>query len=293
MRPRGLALAFALLLSLAAPAWADVWGYIDAQGVAHFAAEPVDERYELYYRSNQDDALRSQGRVRNLGNGATPGAEKSRLLAFFEVSPGYKAVQHLLREAADLHQLDPELLKALIATESGFDARAVSPKGAVGLMQLMPMTAERYGVKPNKAQRTEQLLTDPRINLFTGARVLRSLLDRYPGQLDLALAAYNAGEGAVLRAGNTIPPYKETQNYVKTVLQLHALLQPPPAVAQQKAQAQAQAQQAQAQAKVQPPVPVTALVPTQVGGAAGRGNMIPPLAAPSPLGVVARAPDFY
>ena len=264
------------LLCAVVPAWADVWGYIDAQGVAHFAAEPVDARYELFYRSNQDDDLPSQGLVRNLGLVPAAGAAQPRLLAYFEVSPGYKAVQHLLREAALQYQIDPQLLKAVIATESGFDAKAVSPRGAVGLMQLMPITAAYYGIKPGRSQRIEQLLAEPRLNLQIGAHLLHDLLQRHHGQLDLALAAYNAGIGSVQRAGNRIPDNPETRNFVKTVLQLHALLQPPPTVVAQR-QAQTPAQDR--------PGPAA-------GGALGRGNMVPVLTRTTPL-PLAPVPAVY
>ena len=142
------------------------------------------------------------------------------------MSPNYKAVKHLLREASETHGIDYELLQALIATESGFNAAAVSPKGAVGLMQLIPPTAERYGVKAEKDAPIHQKLTDPRTNIRAGASYLRYLINLFPGQLELALAAYNAGEGAVQRAGNKIPNYPETKNYVKTVMQLYTLLKP-------------------------------------------------------------------
>jgi soluble lytic murein transglycosylase-like protein len=156
-----------------------------------------------------------------------PSRSASKLLAFFDISPSYKQVKHHLREAAREHEIDYELLQALIATESGFDPVAVSPKGAVGLMQIMPATAERYGVRADRSAPVARKLTDPRTNVRTGARYLRDLIRMYPGQLELALAAYNAGEGAVQRAGNRIPNYRETQNYVKTVMQLYAMLKPP------------------------------------------------------------------
>ncbi|MDB5966465.1 MAG: Lytic transglycosylase, catalytic, partial [Polaromonas sp.] len=151
----------------------------------------------------------------------------ARLIAFFEISPFYKQVKHHLREASRAHDIDYELLQALIATESGFDPRAVSPKGAVGLMQLIPPTAERYGVRADKTAGVSQKLTDPKTNIRAGASYLRDLIDMFPGQLELAVAAYNAGEGAVQRAGNKIPNYPETKNYVKTVMQLYNHLKPP------------------------------------------------------------------
>jgi hypothetical protein len=158
-------------------------------------------------------------------DGKVPPASQT-LLAMFEASPSYKTAKAALRDASSKHAIDYELLQALIATESGFDAQAVSPKGALGLMQLMPATAQRYGVAADKRSTIEKKLFDPRINIAAGSRYLRDLIAMFPGQIELALAAYNAGEGAVQRAGNKIPNYKETQNYVQTVLQLYAYLKP-------------------------------------------------------------------
>ncbi len=220
-----------LLCFLQQPCHADVWGYIDARGVAHFASEPLDARYALFFRqgSPQDPRTRHERRE---AHDATPRAVAAPttppgLLAFFEISTGYKSVRPLLREVAASQALDHALLQALILTESGFDAKAVSPRGAVGLMQVLPTTAQGLGVLPEGPQTVEKKLTDPGINLRTGARHLRHLMNLYPGRLDLALAAYNAGEGAVARAGHQVPPIRETQDYVNTVLQLYQLLQPP------------------------------------------------------------------
>lgn len=217
----------ALGAALAPSARADVWAYVDANGVAHFTTEQQDERYELFFRDGEspgaETSLKKKGTPRPVAVPTAP----ARLIAFFEISPSYKQVRHHLREASRTHGIDFELLQALIATESGFNAGAVSPKGAVGLMQVMPATARRYGVSAGQNASVEKKLADPRTNIRAGARYLRHLLNLFPGRTDLALAAYNAGEGAVQRAGNRIPNYRETQNYVKTVLQLHALLKPP------------------------------------------------------------------
>ena len=115
----------------------------------------------------------------------------------------------LVAAAARRHGLDPELVRAVVAVESNFQADAVSPKGAQGLMQLMPATARALGVKD---------AFDPEQNLDGGTRHLRALLDRYNGDLERALAAYNAGEGAVERHGG-VPPYPETRAYVGRVLE--------------------------------------------------------------------------
>jgi soluble lytic murein transglycosylase-like protein len=113
----------------------------------------------------------------------------------------------IAREAAR-HDLPRALVEAVIAVESGFRQNAVSPRGARGLMQLMPATAKRWGV---------QDVHDPQENIAAGARHLRMLLDRYR-RVDLALAAYNAGEGALARFGERVPPYAETRAYVPRVL---------------------------------------------------------------------------
>jgi soluble lytic murein transglycosylase-like protein len=209
------AMVFAVLA--ASPARAEVWGYVDANGVAHFAAEKLDERYELFFRGGESFDTASGGSTPRPVQ--VPSAAASKLIAFFEISPSYKQVQHHLRAASKANDIDYELLKALIATESGFDAKAVSPKGAMGLMQVMPETAQRYGITGK--------LFDPATNIKAGTKYLRYLIDLFPGRLDLALAAYNAGEGAVIRAGKQVPNFKETQNYVKTVMQLYEMLKPP------------------------------------------------------------------
>jgi soluble lytic murein transglycosylase-like protein len=115
--------------------------------------------------------------------------------------------ERLVREAAERHHVDPALVRAVIETESGWNATAKSPKGALGLMQLIPTTAVRFGV--NDA-------FSPQQNVDAGVRYLKTLLERYNGNLDLALAAYNAGEGAVDRA-HGIPAFRETRDYVQKV----------------------------------------------------------------------------
>jgi soluble lytic murein transglycosylase-like protein len=116
-----------------------------------------------------------------------------------------------IREIAAQYGLSPELVQAVIRAESAFNPRAVSPKGAQGLMQLMPQTASSLGVRD---------AFDPRQNIEGGVRHLRYLIDRYPGNLAFAVAAYNAGEQAVNNYRG-IPPYAETQQYVRKVLDLN------------------------------------------------------------------------
>lgn len=120
-------------------------------------------------------------------------------------------VDQLIEEAAQRHGIDSNLVRAIIKVESNFNPRAVSKKGAVGLMQLMPSTARSLNVNPY----------DPRQNLDAGITHLKSLLDNYGGNIELTLAAYNAGPGAVQRNGG-IPPYAETRSYVKRITQLYA-----------------------------------------------------------------------
>lgn len=222
----------ALLLAASAwltPAHAELWGYMDDKGVGHFAPEQLDARYQLFFRG--DGEFNTAHGVKTPRPAPVATSTSSKLLTFFDISPGFRQVKHHLREASREHGVEYELLQALIATESGFDPVAVSPKGAVGLMQIMPATAERYGVRGDSKTPIARKLTDPRTNLRTGSRYLRDLIRMYPGQLELALAAYNAGEGAVQRAGNRIPNYPETKNYVKTVMQLYGMLKPPVPVA--------------------------------------------------------------
>jgi len=279
-----------VLLGIAAgAAQADVWGYVDAKGVAHFATEKLDDRYELFFKGGESfDTSRSLPTPAETPPAPRPLLVPSappKLIAFFEVSPAFKQVKLHLREAANAHRIDYELLQALIAAESGFDIDAVSPKGAVGLMQIMPATAERYGLASDAKTPVEKKLTDPKTNIRIGTRYLRDLIDMFPGRLELALAAYNAGEGAVQRAGNQIPNYKETQGYVKTVMRIYGSLKPPEAVVQQQVQQQ---RRPPARVRMELPVaifgpnaPAAALngQPAVPGGAAGRGNMVQPLRA--------------
>jgi len=121
----------------------------------------------------------------------------------------------IIETAAASAALEANLLRAVIAVESGFNSRAVSKRGAIGLMQLMPATAMRFGVSN---------AFDPRQNVRAGAQYLKFLIERFDNDLSLALAAYNAGEQAVDRNGGQIPPYMETQAYVPRVLKIYRML---------------------------------------------------------------------
>ncbi|CAM3888935.1 lytic transglycosylase domain-containing protein [Roseateles saccharophilus] len=201
-------LCLLLFACLALPAHAELWGYVDAAGVAHFAPRELDTRYK--------PVLGSVGMQR------VPGKTDAglALLNWLDIAPEVKAVQPWVREAAAQTGVDAELLKAVIAVESGYQKGAVSPRGAMGLMQIRPETASRYA-SPAEAAR----LIEPRINIRTGARMLADLIRRF-GHIDAALAAWNADEGAVRRAGNRVPDIDETQAHVHLVLELYwALLQ--------------------------------------------------------------------
>jgi soluble lytic murein transglycosylase-like protein len=282
----GLRLMFKrLLLSLAVwatagSAFAEIWGFIDDKGVGHFSATKVDDRYELFSREAApatdtaasqlgSDPLPSPASGCGLELGSDPkclpysaSALPPKLAKFFESSATLKNVRPHMQDAAKTHRIDVELLQALIAAESGFNSTAISPKGALGLMQLMPGTAQRYGVHGDKKVTQQQKLFDPQTNIHAGSRYLRDLLNMFHGKLDLALAAYNAGEGAVQRAGNKIPNYPETQNYVRTVTQIYSALKPPPPPPSQPIPAKA----------LEPKRPAS---PDPLRPTRGRGNALP------------------
>ncbi|HYY96732.1 MAG TPA: lytic transglycosylase domain-containing protein [Pyrinomonadaceae bacterium] len=133
-------------------------------------------------------------------------------------STGDASVDRLLVESGTRNGVDPVLLYAIMHRESSFRRMAVSPKGARGLMQLMPATAARFGVSN---------IFDPRQNIEGGARYVRFLLDTFDGDVRLALAGYNAGEGAVMKYGNRVPPYSETLEYVRRIYERYELMRDP------------------------------------------------------------------
>lgn len=143
---------------------------------------------------------------------ALPNSTFTPSIGTFQNNANKARFHHLIAKAAARHQVDVKLLHAVIQTESAYRPDAISSSGAVGLMQLMPATASRFGVIDSN---------NPEQNIDGGTRYLRHLLDMFPNNLDLAIAAYNAGENSVLRHNNSIPPYPETQNYVKQVLAIY------------------------------------------------------------------------
>jgi soluble lytic murein transglycosylase-like protein len=192
---RFMAYAFAAGALVPAAARADIYRYVDEHGTVHFTNTPDDSRFKLYMTTRRDPD-------------AVTGILTSRGVRAYPTEARKKYHAHILA-AARIYQLEPALLHAVISAESGYDALARSPRGARGLMQLMPDTARRYGVDDP---------LDPEQNIYGGAAYLRDLLTLFGNDLKLALAAYNAGEGSVLEYGNRIPPYRETTQYVPKVL---------------------------------------------------------------------------
>ena len=206
---------------------ADLWAYVDEQGRSHVANRQVDSRYTLFFKGETsldvppDLALESAQAVRALaGTRLYERATDDRLTRRYAT---------LIEQHARINGLDPNLVKAVIAVESAFDPHALSAKGAVGLMQVIPDTGERYGLAGDARRSIAQLLLDPATNLRIGTRYLRDLLDRFENSLPLALAAYNAGEGSVAARDNTVPPFAETRTFVRLVQQVYALYRPLPA----------------------------------------------------------------
>ena len=172
---------------LAVPARGDIYMYRDTRGVLHFSNAPTEPQYQYYMPDFSNWKTTRLGRI--------DGARR-------------KAYDRIIQDAARRHQVDTALVKAVIRAESDFVPGAVSSAGALGLMQLMPATARLHNV---------WRVFEPRENVEGGVSHLRYLLDRYGGNLRLALAAYNAGEKAVESHGG-VPPYPETVEYLSRVL---------------------------------------------------------------------------
>ena len=176
-------------------AQADVYRYVDAEGAVLFTNVPPDSRYKIYLKEKRQIP--------------DPVAQTlASELRYYDEEARSRYSRHIF-EAARLTRLEPALIHAVISAESGYNPFARSRKGAVGLMQLMPDTAKRYGVKNR---------LDPAQSIHGGARYLRDLIRLFNNDLQLAVAAYNAGENAVVRHGNRIPPYSETMTYVPRVM---------------------------------------------------------------------------
>src|SRR5215207_9189700 len=149
---------------------------------------------------------------------STPSLTMADASALDGFSTGDASIDRFIVDSGTRHGVDPVLLYAIMHRESSFKRNALSPKGARGLMQLMPGTAARFGVTN---------IFDPRQNIEGGARYVRILLDMFDGDVRLALAGYNAGEGAVLKYGRRVPPYRETQEYVRRISERYELMRDP------------------------------------------------------------------
>lgn len=181
-----------LLFALIPNARGDIYTYTDARGIVHFSNIRVSKNDKVAVSAQRDESRSMQ--------------------AFERVQVGQAdRYAPLVEEAAQTYRVDAALLHAVISAESGYNPAAVSRKGAAGLMQLMPETARRYGVENS---------FDPAQNIRGGAQYLGYLLQLFGNNTELALAAYNAGENAVIRHGYSIPPYRETLGYVPKVLKL-------------------------------------------------------------------------
>jgi soluble lytic murein transglycosylase-like protein len=212
MMTRRYFLALLLLALPAAPCLADLYAYIDEQGRAHFSDVRLDDRYDLF--------MKERVRTEPVAAAEAPAPERVAVQAATEEADpmlriptnAQKRYADMISKVAKEQKLDAALMHAVITVESSYNPRAKSPKGATGLMQLMPETAKRYGITD---------LLNPLENLRAGARYLRDLLALFNNNLELVIAAYNAGEGAVRKFGNAIPPYAETRKYVPRVLEYY------------------------------------------------------------------------
>ena len=190
------------LVAVASPAMADIFMMKDERGVVHFTnIPPSDKRFKMVRKESSTPALTAAAGLPQI---SMPREESIR-----RYSP-------LVERASRDHGVDVALVHAVISAESGYNPGAISRAGAKGLMQLMPDTARRFGV---------QDIMDPAQNIHGGVKYLRQLLTMFNGNLELTLAAYNAGENAVIRNGNRIPQYAETVNYVPKVLDFYRKFQ--------------------------------------------------------------------
>lgn len=173
-----------LFAGIGSPCYGGIYRYIDAKGDYHFTNCPRDPKYRLYIREKEDSMT-------------------------VRVNP--EQYNTMIEEFSEKYGIDSALVKAVIQAESGFNSHAVSHKGAMGLMQLMPQTAEQWQVID---------VFNPRQNIEGGVRHLKYLLEAFENNLPLSLAAYNAGKNAVIKY-RSIPPYDETRNYVRKVLRFY------------------------------------------------------------------------
>lgn len=190
--------AVIITLCVSAEASADIYKYVDSSGRAYYTNVKPRSSNITYKRIMETKSYHY----------ARPAPAMAGYRSYLGGQNKQK-FSDLINEAAYRHRVDPKLVHAVIQTESAYNAGAVSSAGAVGLMQLMPDTARRYGVSDRR---------DPDQNVDGGTHYLRDLIRMFSPNLALAVAAYNAGENAVIKHGYSIPPYPETRNYVKQVL---------------------------------------------------------------------------
>ena len=205
MNRRSPVFGLVLLAFAAVPCSADIYRYVDDNGAFHFSDVKLDSRYQLYIKTRLPEAVPAAPQ-----ESAEPATVAAVTAPAFKPTKAHARYADMITKVAREQKVEPALLHAVITVESQYNARAKSPKGATGLMQLMPATAKRYGVTD---------LLNPLENMRAGARYLRDLLAMFDNNMRLAIAAYNAGEGAVMRSGNAIPNYPETRAYVPRVLQ--------------------------------------------------------------------------
>ena len=183
----GLYGLISILFIAVPPLYADIYVYVDSQGVLHFTNVPTSSNYKIFIREKPDGSLKS------------------------DITRKYDG---LITEAAERHGVSFSLLKAMIKIESDFNPRAISSAGAMGLMQIMPENIKRLNIKDP---------FDPRENIMGGTRYLKQMIDRFKGKLPLALAAYNAGPN-IVEQYQRIPPYTETEDYVEAVMKYYSIL---------------------------------------------------------------------
>jgi hypothetical protein len=188
--------AFFMIAALTQYAQATMYTYVDEEGIVHFTNVPNDPNYKPVVRERRPklSVSTSTGQVLIPGNAS-------------DWAPDPDYYDNMIREAAHRYQVDPRLIKSVIRAESNFNYLAVSSKGALGLMQLMPATADDMRVLDP---------FDPRENIHGGTRYLRKMLGMFNGNIRMALAAYNAGPNRVIRLGR-VPQFKETVSYIKKV----------------------------------------------------------------------------
>jgi soluble lytic murein transglycosylase-like protein len=202
MRHTGGLILFLILLFWTTLSSAGIYRYEDEKGVIHFTNCPRDPQFKLYIRESKEDVEGGETRTASI-----------RTITYGSDSNHYDS---LIDECSRKYAVDSALIKAMIRAESGFDPFAISKKGARGLMQLMPETAKRLNVSN---------AFNPRENIEGGVRYFKYLLALFNDDVRLSLAAYNAGENLVLQTGS-IPPYRETKDYVGKVLNFYQSYKP-------------------------------------------------------------------